>query len=282
MSDVLIITTPAELRAQSRVWRRDGMSVALVPTMGALHAGHMSLIEDAASRCDRVIVSIFVNPLQFDRDGDFTAYPRPIDDDVAACKAAGVHAVYAPTAATMYPDGHDTVVSPGAIATRWEGEHRPGHFTGMATVVTKLLNTAEADIAVFGEKDAQQVAIVAQFVADLDIGTEIVVGATVREPDGLAMSSRNRHLTDDQRRAATSIDEALRYIANEVAHGADIDDAVAAGSEIIAAAADTRIDYLAVVDPRTFEPTNTTPARVIAAVWVGDTRLIDNREIGTE
>ena len=281
MSDVLLITAPTALRAQSRAWRRDGMSVALVPTMGALHAGHMSLIAEAASRCDRVIVSIFVNPLQFDRDADFTAYPRAIDDDVAACANAGVHAVYAPTAATMYPDSHDTVVTPGAIATRWEGEHRPGHFTGMATVVTKLLNTTEADIAVFGAKDAQQVAIVAQLVADLDIGTEIVVGATVREPDGLAMSSRNQYLTGDQRRAATSIDEALRHIANEVAHGTEIDRAVAGGREIIAAVADTRIDYLAVVDPRTFEPTTATPARAIAAVWVGDTRLIDNRDIGT-
>ena len=185
------LTTPSDALNWATARHREGSTIALVPTMGALHQGHAALIKRANQLCDLTVVSIFVNPTQFDRTSDFDTYPRTIDDDIALCATAGVDAVYMPTAEAMYPAGFDTSIDPGALATRWEGEHRAGHFSGVATVVTKLLTAVQPDTAVFGEKDFQQLAIIKHVVRDLGLAVEIVGEPTVRETDGLAMSSRN-------------------------------------------------------------------------------------------
>src|SRR5687768_6080102 len=184
-----VLTDPAAMTAWSRAARHDGATVAVVPTMGALHDGHLALVQRAAELADRVVVTIFVNPIQFNQPTDFDKYPRPIDDDLARCRQAGVAAVYAPTGATMYPSGFQTHVEPGPLADRLEGPMRPGHFRGVTTVVTKLLAAVRPDTACFGQKDYQQLAIVRRMVTDLDLGVEIVGVPTVRERDGLAMSS---------------------------------------------------------------------------------------------
>ena len=190
-----------------------------MPTMGALHDGHVSLIKLASQRCDQVAVSIFVNPLQFNRPDDFETYPRTLDDDLAACEAVGVDAVYAPTPATMYPRRFQTHVDPGPLAETMEGAARPGHFRGVTTVVTKLLTAVRPDVAVFGEKDFQQLTIIRRMVEDLDLGLEIVAAPTVREPDGLAMSSRNTRLSPDDRIAARCVPAALAAVADAAAGG---------------------------------------------------------------
>jgi pantoate--beta-alanine ligase len=199
-----VLDTPAAMREWSRARHRDGRRVGFVPTMGALHAGHLSLVDIAARHADDVVVSIFVNPLQFDRPSDFDAYPRPIDEDVERCREAGVAAVYAPTARTMYPEGFETHVEPGGLAAVMEGAARPGHFRGVTTVVTKLFGAVRPDVAVFGEKDFQQLAIIRRMTTDLDLGVEIIGAPIVREPDGLAMSSRNVRLDPAQRAAAAA------------------------------------------------------------------------------
>ena len=190
---------PDAMRSWSAAARSAARTVGLVPTMGALHDGHLSLVDIARRRTDCVVVSIFVNPLQFDRADDFDTYPRPIDDDVARCTEVGVDAVYAPTAATMYPGGFETVVEPGPLGAVLEGAARPGHFRGVTTVVTKLFGAVRPDLAVFGEKDFQQLAIIRRMTTDLDLGIEIVGAPIVREPDGLAMSSRNSRLSLEDR-----------------------------------------------------------------------------------
>ena len=187
--------------------------------MGALHAGHLALVGEAARRSDVVVVSIFVNPLQFNRGDDFDKYPRSIDDDVEACRAVGVDAVYAPTASAMYPDGFETHVEPGRLAESLEGASRPGHFRGVATVVAKLFGAIQPDIAVFGQKDFQQLAIIRRMVLDLDMAVEIVAFPTVREPDGLAISSRNRRLGADERKASVCISQALGLVADALVGG---------------------------------------------------------------
>ena len=197
------------MRAWSDAHRAAGRRVALVPTMGALHAGHLALVDEARRHADVVIVSIFVNSLQFDRPDDFTGYPRPIDDDLEMCRARSVDAVYAPVAATMYPEGFETHVEPGPLGDVLEGEHRPGHFRGVATVVAKLFLAARPHVAVFGQKDFQQLTIIRRMNDDLDMGVEIIGLPTVREPDGLALSSRNRRLTAAQRAAAVCVPRML-------------------------------------------------------------------------
>jgi pantoate--beta-alanine ligase len=276
---MLICRDARAMHAWSRAQHAAGQRIACVPTMGALHAGHLTLIEEARQRGDRVVVSIFVNPLQFNRPDDFDTYPRPLDEDLAACRAAGVDAVYAPTAAAMYPDGFQTHVEPGPLAESLEGSGRPGHFRGVATVVAKLFGAMQPDVAVFGQKDFQQLAIIRRMVIDLDIDVEIVAIPTVREADGLAISSRNTRLTAAQRRAAPCIVEALRLAERALSTGQhDVDKLVAIGMARIDAEPLARLEYVCIVDPVTLDPLTTVdrPAVLLAAVWFGDVRLIDN------
>ena len=274
---------PAAMRAWSQARRAGGATIALVPTMGALHDGHRVLVDEAQRRATAVIVSIFVNPIQFDRHIDFDRYPRAIEDDLAACRAAGVDAVYAPSAATMYPPGFQTRVVPGSLAESLEGEMRPGHFEGVTTVVTKLLAATVPDVAIFGQKDFQQLAIVRRMVADLDLGIEIVGVPTSREADGLARSSRNVRLPADDRAAAVVISTALKAAAAAYADGErDGDRLRATVSERIEREPRAKAEYVAVVDASTLEPLTTVdrPAVILTAVWFGDVRLIDNQLLG--
>lgn len=257
--------------------------MALVPTMGALHDGHLRLIETARHAADLVAVSIFVNPLQFERPADFDRYPRPLADDLAVCERSGVDAVYAPTADAMFRPGFDTSVVPGSLGEVLEGVHRPGHFRGVATIVAKLLLGVEPAVAVFGEKDAQQLAVIRRMVDDLDIGVGIIGVATVREPDGLALSSRNRRLTSAQRSGATCVPQALAAIRTAFDHGErNVSRLVEEGRRVIDAMPLARLEHLEIVDPTTFRSVDVvgpTGALVVTAVWFGDVRLIDNCQL---
>jgi pantoate--beta-alanine ligase len=274
-----VLDAAPAMRAWAAARQAAGRRVVLVPTMGALHAGHMELITTAHRLGDDVVVSIFVNPMQFERPDDFAAYPRPIDDDLAMCGGAGVDAVYAPTAANMYPPGFETAVDPGATAEPLEGAGRPGHFRGVCTVVCKLLTAVRPDVAVFGQKDFQQLAVVRRMATDLDLGVEIVGIPTVREPDGLALSSRNRRLEPAQRAAAVCIHHGLSAAREAFAGGersASRLAEIAAAS--ITAEPQARLEYLAVNDAVSLVPVDVvTDAVVIScAVWFGEVRLIDN------
>lgn len=278
----VVLTEPGSARRWSERERCLGHTVALVPTMGALHAGHVALIDRAREVADRVVVSIFVNPMQFDRPDDFDGYPRPIEDDVAICESAGVDAIFAPTAAVMYPVGFDTRVEPGDLAARFEGAGRPGHFTGVTTVVTKLFAATRPDLAVFGEKDAQQLAIVRRLARDLDLGVEVVAVPTVREPDGLALSSRNRRLPPDDRAAAVCISSGLdaaehRFLLN----GATAAELTALVRDRIDAEPRARSEYVRVVHPDRFVELDgpVDDGLVVVAAWFGPIRLIDNRRL---
>lgn len=245
--------------------------------MGALHRGHAALIERSQALCDLTVVSIFVNPTQFDRSDDFDLYPRTLDDDLALCDSLGVNAVYMPTVDAMYPDGFDTTIDPGSLAHRWEGEHRPGHFAGVATVVTKLLTAVQPHIAVFGEKDFQQLAVIQHVVRDLGLPVTVVGEPTVREDDGLAMSSRNVHLAPDARAQATSIKQAIDRALDRSTNTGSPSDIVEQVTTDIQQAGGT-VDYVAVVDRLTLEPVaglndNT---QLLVAAWFGGVRLIDN------
>ena len=272
-----IVRTPADARdALAGVDRPLG----LVPTMGALHAGHLSLVTHARAECRTVAVSIFVNPLQFGPNEDYDRYPRSFDSDVAALRAAGVDLVYAPDAATMYPPGFATSIDPGPVAERYEGALRPGHFRGVATVCVKLFSTISPDRVYFGAKDGQQVAVLRRVIADLDLPVELVVEPTVREPDGLALSSRNVYLNTEQRDAAPSIHRALDAVVHAVRSGeTDRQRALARGRAELAAP--LREAYLDLVDPATFLPAEDVhePVLAIASAWAGTTRLIDNEPV---
>jgi len=277
-----VVTSPGDVRSWSEGVRCDGERVALVPTMGALHIGHDSLVSLANEHADRVLVSIFVNPLQFDRDTDFDAYLRPIDDDVARCKRLGVDAVYAPTASAMYPAGFETTVTPGALADSMEGAARPGHFAGVTTVVTKLFAAVRPDVAVFGEKDFQQLAVLRRMTTDLDLGVEIVAAPTVRESDGLALSSRNQRLSDEQRFAAVSVPRALDAAVVAARAGERSSGPItAAAMAVLERTPLARPEYVTVFDPETCQPLDSVAAgaRIATAVWFGDVRLIDNRAL---
>jgi pantoate--beta-alanine ligase len=265
----------------SRARHLAGHGVGFVPTMGALHDGHLSLVDLAGARNDDVVLSIFVNPLQFDRSTDFDVYPRPIDDDVARCREVGVAAVYAPTAGTMYPEGFQTHVVPGALGEVMEGAARPGHFRGVTTVVTKLFGAVRPDLAVFGEKDFQQLAVIRQMAVDLDLGIEIIGAPIVREPDGLAMSSRNVRLTPADREAAVCVPRALDAAVDAASSGRGVAALVAAAAAVIATEPRARLEYVEVFDPVTLLHVHDLdqPARVAIAVWFGDVRLIDNRSL---
>lgn len=263
------------MRAHIRDWA--DQSIGLVPTMGALHAGHRSLIDRARAENDKTVVSIFVNPLQFGPDEDLSRYPRPIEDDLEILLDMDVDAVYLPAVADMYPVGTTTRVVVGGVAEPLEGAARPGHFEGVATVVTKLLWAVEPDRAYFGQKDAQQLAVVKRLAADLDTGVEIVGCPIVRDTDGLAVSSRNVYLSPSERTAALSLSRALRAAAEEYAAG---ERDLAALRErlraVLAAEPAAAVDYAELVDPATFRPLGTL---AVLAVRIGKTRLIDNHDV---
>ncbi|MCZ9310080.1 pantoate--beta-alanine ligase [Corynebacterium uberis] len=252
-------------------------SRALVPTMGALHSGHASLIDQARASHSTVVASVFVNPLQFADCGqcdDYLAYPRDLDADVALLRDHGVDIVFAPSVDEMYPHGQPQAwVRTGKLGTQLEGASRPGHFDGVATVVAKLFHLVRPTHAYFGRKDAQQVAVIQAMVSDLNFAVEIVAVPIIRAADGLAESSRNRRLSEVNRRAALALPRALAELAAAGPDGLD------AAREHLATAPGLTLDYLEVVDPRTFQPTDTTPALAVVAAQVGPVRLIDNREI---
>jgi pantoate--beta-alanine ligase len=261
----------------SRAWHREGLAVGLVPTMGALHAGHLSLVELACRENDRVVVSIFVNPIQFGPGEDFERYPRDPERDGELLAKAGVDAIYEPTVAAMYPAGSATRVHVAGVSEPFEGRARPGHFDGVATVVAKLFTAVEPDRAYFGQKDAQQVAVVQRMARDLDFPIEIRVCPTVREPDGLALSSRNAYLKVEERKAAASLSSALRLAADAYAGGERRPERLARIlRERLEAEPLAHVEYAELVDPETFTP----PGSVaVLAVRIGRTRLIDNHDL---
>ena len=273
-----IIRDPEALKTAVKALKQGGKSLALVPTMGALHAGHIKLVTEAATRADAVAASIFVNPTQFNDPGDLARYPRQEERDLAMLEAAGCDLAWLPTAGQLYPDGFATTVSVAGVSERWEGEHRPGHFDGVATIVAKLLVAVAPDVALFGEKDFQQLAVIRRMAADLGLPVEIVGVPTVREPDGLAMSSRNTHLKKDERRLALALPNALQDGADRIAAGEPVASVLAAAKQALVDAGFLKIDYVALVDAATLEPLDK-PAgemRLIAAATLGTTRLIDN------
>src|SRR5262249_50398712 len=273
-----IITEPGAMQAWADGERRAGRRIALVPTMGALHEGHLELVRAARTRADRVVVSIFVNPIQFDRRDDFERYPRALDDDAARC-AAEVDVIYAPTPGTMYPEGFASGVEVAGVSESLCGRSRPGHFRGVTTVVTKLFNAVRPHCAAFGEKDWQQLAVVRRMAADLDTGIEIVGVPTVREADGLALSSRNRLLGSDARRAAVCVPRALAAAAAAVA-GRDTAgrSGAARAAALSGSEPQARLEYAEVRDPHSLTELEEVrgPALLALAVWVGGVRLIDN------
>ncbi len=273
----------AELRAAIANARRDGSRIGFVPTMGALHRGHLSLVDRARAESDLVVMSIFVNPLQFGPTEDFTRYPRPIEDDERFAADAGVDVLFTPGTDEMYPAGRVVNVTASDRGRQWEGAVRPGHFDGVLTVVAKLFNIVAPDVAVFGRKDLQQAALVKWMVRDLDFPLTIVVAPTIREPDGLALSSRNSYLRGKERADALSLVGSLRAAAERFAAGEDdarrLEDA---GRDALAAVPGVRLDYFAVVNRDTLEAESRARrgSAVIVAARVGSTRFIDNLILG--
>jgi pantoate--beta-alanine ligase len=272
---VQIVRTSEELaRARGSI---DGR-LALVPTMGALHAGHMALVQEAKRRADKVAATIFVNPTQFGANEDFARYPRREADDARMLEDAGCDLLWMPSAADMYPEGFSTVLHVSRVSDRWEGEARPGHFDGVATIVAKLLLSVRPDVALFGEKDFQQLAVIRRMVRDLNIATEIAALPTVREEDGLALSSRNAYLSEDQRPRAVALVRGLEYARGAILDGTPVRLALDTGRKMLVEAGFSRIDYFALVDANTLEPLETPRGemRLIGAAAMGATRLIDN------
>jgi pantoate--beta-alanine ligase len=282
MSDpVMVARSVAALRAAVAGWRAKGQRVGLVPTMGALHAGHIALVAAAQAQAQRVVMSIFVNPKQFGPREDFSAYPRPEADDLAKLAAANADLAYIPTPDEMYPEGFATTISVGGVSEGLCGAHRPGHFDGVATVVAKLFTQVAPDIAFFGEKDYQQLLVVRRMARDLDLPLDVVGVPTVREPDGLALSSRNVYLSAEERRIAPSLHRLMREAAAAIiqsgAPGGILARAIMALGE-----AGLMVEYLELRDAETLAPltaTPTRPARLLAAVHLGRTRLIDNLSV---
>jgi len=277
------VHTVAALRGLLARARREGKEVGLVPTMGALHRGHLSLVALARRGDDVVVASIFVNPAQFGPNEDLTRYPRTRAEDVALLQGAGVDVLFMPSVAEVYPRGFATRVEVGPIGTVLEGKTRPGHFGGVATVVTKLFNMGGPDRAYFGQKDAQQIAVIKQMVRDLDLPVSIVAGPTVREDDGLALSSRNRFLSARERTAATVLSRALQAGRQEAEErGATSEKVRLAMHDVVMAEPLARLDYATVVDAATMDPLDEPrpDALLVIAVVVGSTRLIDNMVLG--
>lgn len=271
-----VATTVADLRARLAPWRGAGERIALVPTMGALHAGHLSLVKAVAETCDRVVVSIFVNPTQFAPTEDFATYPRDVESDLAKLSGSGAGLVYTPAVAEMYPDGASTVVTVGGPSAGLESNARPHFFAGVATVVAKLLIQCAPDVAIFGEKDFQQLAVIRRMALDLSLPVEIVAGATIREDDGLAMSSRNAYLSGDDRRRAAGLYAALSKAAAAIESGTSSASAVADAKRGVQDAG-FAVDYVEHRDAASLGPVNPAqPGRIIAAARIAGVRLIDN------
>jgi pantoate--beta-alanine ligase len=275
---VQLATRLTELRGKIGAMREKGGKLALVPTMGALHAGHIALVSQAIELADHVITSIFVNPTQFGKNEDLDAYPRPEAEDRAKLQAAGCDLLWAPTVDQVYPDGYATTVRVTGISEGLCGGNRPGHFDGVATVVTKLLNQVRPDIAIFGEKDYQQLALIRRLARDLDFETEIVGVPTVREPDGLAMSSRNKYLSASERNQAAALPTALAKAASAIIDGGDVEEILAAASAALIEGGFSKVDYFELRDADTLATVTKldAPARLLAAAKIGKSRLIDN------
>ena len=275
-----MLTTIAELRSFIQVQRCAEKRIGLVPTMGALHEGHLSLVKLANERCDSTIVSIFVNPTQFGPNEDFSRYPRTLENDLRLLESADVSAVFVPDTSEVYPTGFETSISVGGVSVPFEGAVRQRHFDGVATVVLKLFLASQADVAFFGQKDYQQLCVIKKMVADLNVPIEIVMGKTVREPDGLAMSSRNRYLSETQRSQAIVLSQSLavaeKMIVTENVHSAET--IRQAMHDMILSAGGMTVDYIAIVDPITLQELEKIGADtiILLAVRLGSTRLIDN------
>lgn len=274
-----VITSPAEMQQTALAWRRAGRRIGLVPTMGYLHEGHLSLVRLARQQTDVIVLSLFVNPTQFGPNEDLAQYPRDFERDRRLGEAEGVDVIFAPAADAMYPAGSTVYVAEQDLAQGLCGAFRPGHFRGVLTVVAKLFNLILPDVAVFGQKDAQQLRLIQQMAADLNFPLTIVAGPIIREPDGLALSSRNTYLTASQRRDALCLSNALKLARRLYRQGtrkaAVLEKAM---RDMIQSLPSTRIDYIAIVDSRTLRPAPAleTPVLIALAVWVGQTRLIDN------
>jgi pantoate--beta-alanine ligase len=266
------------LRSAVADLRREGATIAFVPTMGALHAGHMALVADGRRRASHVIASIFVNPTQFAANEDLSTYPRREASDAKMLEEEGCFILWSPDVATMYPNGPEIDVRAGALGEGLDGAARPGHFDGVATVVSRLFDQVRPDIALFGEKDYQQLAVIRQMVLDLGMGIEIVAVSTQRDADGVALSSRNTYLTDDERQSARALPRALGEAAAAIQRGGDVGEALAAAKERLAKAGFDPIDYVELCDSETLAPVTSVerPARLLAAAKIGRTRLIDN------
>lgn len=278
-TEMILLRTAAEARGHGDTLRQAGRTIAFVPTMGALHQGHMALVDEGRRLCDAVVLSIFVNPTQFNVRADFDAYPRTLDSDLEIASGHGVDAVYVPTAEDMYPVGFDTTVHVDRTASPLEGAGRPGHFDGVATVVTKLFNAVRPDVAVFGQKDYQQLAVIRRMAADLDTGIRIVGLPTVREADGLALSSRNVRLSPQERAVAPVIHEALSDARAALESG---DNLASSLRDVFSRRIETeplaRLEYVSIADAGSLRELEIvdTPAVMSCAVWFGDVRLIDN------
>jgi pantoate--beta-alanine ligase len=278
------VSSIADVRGAVAAARGRGAAIGFVPTMGFLHDGHLHLVDEAKRRCGFVVVSVFVNPLQFGAGEDLARYPRDEPGDAAKASARGVDLLFRPDPDVMYPAGASTTVVPAGLDRRWEGAARPGHFAGVLTVVAKLFNIVQPDVAVFGQKDVQQATIVRAMVRDLDFPVAVVVAPTVREPDGVAMSSRNSYLAPEDRARARVLSRALRAVAAAYAGGVrtgrELD---AVGRGVLEGEPDVEVAYLAVVDPHTLEPVDEAGPESVAmvAARVGNTRLIDNVVLGS-
>ncbi len=281
MTTLAIVRDVAGVRAHVAAARADGRRVALVPTMGALHEGHLSLVAIARAHAELVVASLFVNPAQFGPGEDFARYPRDEARDRRLLAEAGCDLLFAPATETVYPPGFATRVSVSGLTEGFEGAVRPGHFDGVATIVAKLFGMVQPDLAVFGEKDWQQLAVIRRLVADLDLPVAILPGPTCRDSDGLALSSRNAYLSPQERAIAAAFPRALHQAAAALAAGAAIDATLAEAGSRICAAGFAAVDYVALVDPDTLVPLATLdrPGRLIAAARLGTTRLLDNLEV---
>jgi len=277
-----LIRTRADLRRRVTAWKRAGQSVGVVPTMGALHAGHLSLVEAAKAACDRVIVTIFVNPAQFNNPADLAGYPRTEEADAVKLAPLAVDVIYVPAPEEIYPEGFATKVSVTGLTEGLCGAHRPGHFDGVTTVVAKLFAQTGSDRAYFGEKDYQQLQVVTRMAADLDLPVEVVPCPTVREPDGLAMSSRNMRLPSETRAAAATLYRVLTGMAADLGQGAALADLYPAAEAALQEAGFDRVEYLDLRAARDLAPLDRAgpPARLLAAAWLGGVRLIDNIAVG--